>query len=454
MVTKERVTPLSANAATLERELDWFTNVLQTRINLYLARDSRWPSIRAIEPPELSQDESIYSTFVQHYEMAFEERLVVLLALAPHIRPQLLDGFFLSNEDLQRGRTEFGGIQGRMHGGFLPTGETALFLVAGSDLERRLLGQHLFDRDHFFALHNIVKLETAPLGEPVLSGQLVLSREIVDFLTRGELRKPDYSQEFPAKLVTSEMEWDELVLASSTVEQLRELHAWIRHSDTLMSSWALGRRLLPGYKSLFYGPPGTGKTITATLLGKRVGRDVYRIALSTVVSKYIGETEKNLERIFDRAENMDCILFFDEADALFGKRTSVSDAHDRYANQEVSYLLQRIEEFGGIVILASNFRSNLDDAFMRRFQAVVHFPMPNAGERKRLWAGAFSAESQLENPGLLDEISEKYELSGGAILNAVRYASLMAIEAESNVIKRGDLLKGIRRELQKEGKTL
>ena len=221
-----------------------------------------------------------------------------------------------------------------------------------------------------------------------------------------------------------------------------------------MSSWALGRRLLPGYKSLFYGPPGTGKTITATLLGKRVGRDVYRIALSTVVSKYIGETEKNLERIFDRAENMDCILFFDEADALFGKRTSVSDAHDRYANQEVSYLLQRIEEFGGIVILASNFRSNLDDAFMRRFQAVVHFPMPNAGERKRLWAGAFSGESQLESPGLLDEISEKYELSGGAILNGVRYASLMAIEAESKVIKRGDLLKGIRRELQKEGKTL
>ena len=454
MVTKERLTPLSANAATLERELDWFSNVLQTRINLYLARDSHWPSIRAIEPPDLSQDESIYSTFVQHYEMAFEERLVVLLALAPHIRPQLLDGFFLSNEDLQRGRTEFGGIQGRMHGGFLPTGETALFLVAGNDLERRLSGQHLFDRDHFFALHNIVKLETAPLGEPVLSGQLVLSREIVDFLTRGELRKPDYSQEFPAKLVTSEMEWDELVLASSTVEQLRELHAWIRHSDTLMSSWALGRRLLPGYKSLFYGPPGTGKTITATLLGKRVGRDVYRIALSTVVSKYIGETEKNLERIFDRAENMDCILFFDEADALFGKRTSVSDAHDRYANQEVSYLLQRIEEFGGIVILASNFRSNLDDAFMRRFQDVVHFPMPNAGERKRLWAGAFSGESQLESPGLLDEISEKYELSGGAILNAVRYASLMAIEAESKVIKRSDLLKGIRRELQKEGKTL
>ena len=183
MVTEERLTPLSANAATLERELDWFSNVLQTRINLYLACDSRWPSIRAIEPPDLSLDDSIYSTFVQHYEMAFEERLVVLLALAPHIRPQLLDGFFVSNEDLQRGRTEFGGIQGRMHGGFLPTGETALFLVAGNDLERRLFGQHLFDRDHFFALHNIVKLETAPLGEPVLSGQLVLSREIVDFLT-------------------------------------------------------------------------------------------------------------------------------------------------------------------------------------------------------------------------------------------------------------------------------
>ena len=454
MVTEISPTPLTSNASTLDRDLDWLSQVIDARIDLHLGRETRWNSVREIAPPILDADESIYATFLNHYEMGFEERLTLLLALAPHIRPQALDTFYRSHPEHQRGHTEFGGIQGRMHGGFLPTGETALFVLAGRDLSTRFLCQRLFDRDHFFALHNILRLETAPIGEPVLSGQLVLAREIVDFLTTGELRKPDYSQEFPARLINSEMEWEELVLSSTTLDQIKELRAWIRHGPTLMGDWGLARRLVPGYKCLFYGPPGTGKTITATLLGKRVGRDVYRIALSTVVSKYIGETEKNLERIFERAENMDCILFFDEADALFGKRTSVSDAHDRYANQEVSYLLQRIEDFSGIVILASNFRSNLDEAFMRRFQAVVHFPMPSAAERKRLWAGALPTSADLEGPDLLDEISSKYELSGGAILNVVRYASLMAIEENSKVIRRGELLKGIRRELQKEGKTL
>ena len=153
-----------------------------------------------------------------------------------------------------------------------------------------------------------------------------------------------------------------------------------------MNDWGLGRRLRHGHRSLFYGPPGTGRTMTTCLLGQRLGRDVFRIALSAVVSKYIGETEKNLEGLFGRAENMNCILFFDEADAPFGKRTNVSDAHDRYANQEVAYLLQRVEDYDGLVILASNYSSNIDEAFMRRFQAVVHFPMPTQTERKRLWS--------------------------------------------------------------------
>jgi SpoVK/Ycf46/Vps4 family AAA+-type ATPase len=185
-----------------------------------------------------------------------------------------------------------------------------------------------------------------------------------------------------------------------------------------------------------------------------MARDVYRIALSGVVSKYVGETEKNLERIFARAENMNCVLFFDEADALFGKRTNVSDAHDRYANQEVSYLLQRIEDYSGVVVLASNFIGNMDESFMRRFQAIVHFPMPNEAERLRLWTDSFSKQSTLEPGFRLKDLAARYELSGGAIMNVVRYASLMALEAGSNVISERDVLNGIRREMQKEGKSL
>ncbi len=442
------------NAVTLEKELAWLGSVIETRLALAWERETPHESIFEVEPPAFDPKASIYAHFVHHYEMAFAERLCLALALAPHVRPHLLDVFFEFNERLERGFTEVGGIHGRMHGGFLPTGETALFLLAGDDLECRFVCQQLFDRDHYFASHNILQLEAALPGEPLSSGQLLMREELIDLLTRGAPRKPDFSRDFPARLLETEMEWDDLVLSGKTLEQLHELEAWIRHESTLMNDWGLGRRLRPGYRCLFHGPPGTGKTLTATLLGQRLGRDVYRVALSVVVSKYIGETEKNLERIFARAENLDCILFFDEADALFGKRTGVSDAHDRYANQEVSYLLQRIEEFPGVVVLASNYSSNIDDAFTRRFQAVVHFPMPSATERHRLWSASFSERSALDDETALEDVAERYELSGGAIMNVVRYASLMALDCGSDTIRHADVIGGIRREMHKNGKTL
>src|SRR4029077_7397773 len=162
----------------------------------------------------------------------------------------------------------------------------------------------------------------------------------------------------------------------STLTELDEIKQWVLHGSTLLHGWNMRHKLQPGFTSLFYGHPGTGKTLSACLLGKHCGCDVYKIDLSLIVSKYIGETEKNLGRIFDVAEHKGWILFFDEADALFGKRTRVSDSHDRFANQEISFLLQRIEEFDGVVILASNIKENIDDAFVRRFHSVVHFPMP------------------------------------------------------------------------------
>lgn len=445
---------LAANAPFLEAELEWVSAVIETRINLHYGQESRWQTVEEVPLPDADGSPSMYANFIRHYEMGLVERLAVALALLPHLRPQLLDVFLQPNDRLNRGFTEFGGTHGKNHSGFLPTGETLLFVAVGNDLQTRLTVQQLFDRDHFFNRHSILKLDPAPPGEPSAAGQLVLADEIVDYLTNGELRKPDFSRDFPARLISTEMTWEELVLPAGSLSQLRELEAWVRHEEALMSDWGLGRRLRPGYKCLFYGPPGTGKTLTASLLGKRVERDVYRISLSSVVSKYIGETEKNLERIFDRAENMNCFLFFDEADALFAKRTNISDAHDRYANQEVSYLLQRLEEYPGVVILATNYRGNIDDAFTRRFQAVVHFPMPGPAERLRIWRGAFSPSCELE-PGLsLQQVAQDFEVSGGAIMNAVRYASLMALEAESTLIRQQDLVEGIRRELQKEGKTL
>lgn len=171
-----------------------------------------------------------------------------------------------------------------------------------------------------------------------------------------------------AKKITTTQSWDDLVLDGEVIKQLEEVMSWIKRGND--------NKLKSGYRCLFYGPFGNGKTLSAGLLGKATGRDVYRIDLSMVISKYIGETEKNISKIFDRAENKNWILFFDEADALFGKRTSIRDAHDKYANQEISYLLQRIEEFNGVVILSTNLKTNIDRAFLRRLRSIIQFPIP------------------------------------------------------------------------------
>jgi len=172
-------------------------------------------------------------------------------------------------------------------------------------------------------------------------------------------------------ILDTERSWQELALDKETLTQVEEIKNRLKQSAFVKRGKSLARKLKPGYRVLFYGPGGTGKTSTAALIGKELNKEVYKIDLSQVVSKYIGETEKNLELVFASAKDKDWILFFDEADALFGKRTEVKDAHDRYANQEVSYLLQRMEEYNGLTILATNMKSNIDPAFTRRFNAIL-----------------------------------------------------------------------------------
>jgi len=380
--------------------------------------------------------------------------VILVLGLIPHVRPQLLDVLLTKNAASERSFTEFGGRDGHSFPGFLPTGETGLFVLGGGDLQKRLLYSRLFEPDRAFSRYGLLTLESPHSGEPYLSGFLTVNQEVVDLLTAGNTRKPLFGADFPAKLVTTEMDWEDLVVDTYTMDQILEIKAWIEHGDELLYDLGLGRRIKPGYRTLFHGPAGTGKTLTATLLGKVTQRDVYKIDLSMVVSKYIGETEKNLEKVFKSAEHKDWILFFDEADALFGRRTKISDAHDRFANQEVSYLLQRVEDYAGVVILASNLKSNIDDAFTRRFQSFIYFPMPRQAERERLWREAFSQKIALEERIDLSEIAARYEVSGGMIMNVVRYAVLMALKRGQRLILYDDLMAGIRREFQKEGKTL
>lgn len=438
----------------LHEEFAWFAQVLDTRMKLFFGKPAGFASIQELTPPHIGGAEGYYARFLQHYECTPEERLVILLCLAPVLAPQLLDVFFTKNSLYDRPFTEFGGQRGTTHAGFLPTAETALFLLADNDLGLRLEAERLFDAGHYFAIHQIVLVSQPAMNEPPASGLLTISTEIISYLCSNSFKKPYFSNDFPAKLITTPLNWEDLVMADQTLEQIEEIRSWVQHSDTLMKDWGFQKKLKPGYKTLFYGPPGTGKTLVACLLGKLCDMDVYRIDLSMIVSKYIGETEKNLAKVFQMAEHKNWILFFDEADALFGKRTGVNDSHDRYANQETSYLLQRIEDFNGLIILATNLKNNIDEAFSRRFQSVIYFPIPQPEERLKLWKRSFSPQTTLEDSIEIEQIARQYELAGGTILNIVRYCSLSALASKETVIRQKTLENGIRKELMKEGKVI
>lgn len=472
------------NAVCLRNEIEWFASVVNQRLELYnqvpsdatAQKEEKGKSlfgkflpmnkqanseiqeeaqqISQVNMPDLTESKAVYADFVKYYKMNAEERLIMVLTILPHIQPHLLDAFFVSNNNLKRGFTEFGGIKGQQHGGFLPTVETALFITAGTDLLKRFRLMETFEPTHFLFAHNILYINHKHGNEPSNSGQLCMTEEFIDLLTNGKHRSPQFSIEFPAKHLKTKMTWNDLILDENTTQQLDEIRIWLQHGKTLLTDWGMESKIKPGYKALFYGPPGTGKTLTATLLGQLFNLDVYRIDLSMVISKYIGETEQNLEKVFKRAENKNWILLFDEADSLFGKRTNISDSHDKYANQEIAYLLQRLEDYPSLAILATNMRHNIDEAFTRRLQSIVSFPMPTYQERLRLWKNGFSKISHFEDAVNLDQIARQYELAGGSIINVVQYASLMALNRNEKRIFMDDILNGIRKEYLKEGKTM
>jgi SpoVK/Ycf46/Vps4 family AAA+-type ATPase len=258
-------------------------------------------------------------------------------------------------------------------------------------------------------------------------------------------------QQLAVQRMTTPLAWEDLVLDARVRGEIEMITRWVRHSETLLEDWGLARRLKPGYRSLFYGPPGTGKTLAVCLLGQVSGLAVYRIDLARVVSGWIGETEKDLAKLFDQAAAQGGILLFDEADALFGKRTESRSANDRAINQQVAYLLQRIEDYPGIVILETNLRSRMDEAFIRRFQSVIHFAMPDAEQRLRLWRGLFDgAGFALAADVDLPRLAADHELAGGSIVNVLRHAALLAVERNPPMGSAEDLHQAILLELRKE----
>ena len=472
----------ASNAHALGADLDWLAQLIALRFRQYFETTTTAqgstpaapappapPALPSLQspptpplpaPPDLSTSPAPYACFLRQHSASRAERVALLLALAPHLRPALLDVFFTRNATFDKPFTEFGGQHGAAQGQFSPTGDTLAFVLAlllsGPDVVQWLVVCALFDRAHWFARSDVLHLLPNPLDSaaaPLLRGVLQLSPDALARITTGQGQRPHLSSHFPASRLHSGLGWGDLVLHPATLAQVQEITTWLQHGHTLLQGWGMAARLRPGCRVLFHGPAGSGKTLTATLLGQTSGRPVYRVDLSLVVSKYIGETEKNLSRLFDAAQHQGWILFFDEADALFGKRSEARDAHDRYANQEVAYLLQRIESFDGITILASNLKDHLDPAFARRFEAVIYFPLPGVDERLKLWQQALPAAVRLAPDVDLVQIAAQHQLSGSAIVNAVRHACLVALADGSHCIGLQTLQQGIRRELAKDGRV-
>jgi hypothetical protein len=446
------VVSLIPERSLLENAYQRFEAAMESRLRALFGTESQEPAPCAPAESKVGADETGYGAFVRDFNPDRDAQLLLMLAFAPSVKPEFFDSLLQRVHPGAGEYPQFGGIRGKQHRGFLPTGDTALFLLAGDDLQARLRWQALLCGEHPLVKSGVVYLEDTENGEPPMSGRLVLDPDYAERFISGKVRAPRMSLRFPAQRLETMMEWDDLVLPPRTLMEIREIENWVRHGDELLDGWSMRKKLRPGCRALFFGPPGTGKTVTATVLGKVTGRQVYKVDLSMVVSKFIGETEKNLATLFDKAEHKDWILFFDEADALFGKRTQVRDAHDRYANQEVSFLLQRIETFNGLTILASNLAGNVDEAFARRFEQLVHFPMPRQNERLLIWKKGLPPAATLE-PGMdLNQIAARHELSGGMIMNVIRFVSMQAISRRERVLRHQDFAEGIRREYSKENR--
>ncbi|MCW2485169.1 AAA family ATPase [Candidatus Symbiopectobacterium sp. NZEC127] len=439
------------NVIVLYREMAWLSLVINQVICSYLKQEGHERHWLDIPPPELAKG-TPYANLIIDWQLSIYDRLALALAMASSVKPDTLDIFFGLNRIIDRPFTEFGGVSDKAFSGFIPTGQTLNFLISANNPDWRVYVHAIFSNKHRLMAEQVTQLLSVDEGVPKWAGIYRLNEEWLHYFMTGERLRPELSASFPAHLLESPLEWKDLVLDANVMAQIEELHAWLNYGHTLMDEWQLVKKVKPGYRAVFFGPPGTGKTLTAALLGKTTGRDVYRVDLSMVVSKYIGETEKNLSRVFEAASYKEWILFFDEGDALFGKRSEVSSSNDRHANQLTGYLLQKIEDFPGTVIIATNLKTNMDEAFTRRFQSMVQFTIPGPKERLQLWQNAFHGVCELAEDVNLSAIADRYEVAGGQIINVLRQCALTAIQRDERVVNQDDIIASIRQEFRKDNK--
>lgn len=444
---------LIRNNAILKREFDWYHELFMRRCEEACGNQNSVAPFGQVAGPDLPL-EGPFAHFCNSRNLSTAERVLLLTALEPHCQPLVLaDRLALIKKTYTETLTAFSYYKDPFSGSQYPTLQTVLYLCAGKNMddwrmtEQQLLHHGTLLKEQILTLRD--PDERARLGYN-FNKLIDLAPEYADYLLQGRKPRPDFGRAFPARWVTTNLSWDHLVLGDVTRAEISDVMDWVSYGgDVIERSHG---RVNPSYPCLFYGPPGTGKSFAAKLIGKEYKKDVFRIDLSMIVSKYIGETEKNLAALFDRADGKDWILFFDEADALFGKRTGISDSKDKWANLEMSYLLQRMEEYKGLCILATNLKHNLDSAMTRRFQSLIYFPWPKPDQRMEIWQKSLPPGFEYPERISFEKLA-KYDMSGAGIANVIKSSCIKAAKRGDYVLSFADLSRFIRMEYAKESRT-
>jgi hypothetical protein len=386
--------------------------------------------------PVLDACDDEYARLIKKHRFNPEERLLLALALCNHYDPRMLNDL-MSTPLLQMKCRALKTVNGLS---VLPTAETFFYLVAGNNSEDYIRLHGYFSTGHPFYRDSILDLGDSVNGASRFDGGLNISITYRDLLLYNQYQPPRFSSEFPAHLLSTKLTWDDLVLMPQTQNLLGEMKNRLIYEATIRN-WETPRGKLddhmrPGMRVLLYGASGQGKTLTTALFGKLLKRDVYRIDLSSIISKYVGETSRNLRTLFDTAERKDWIIFIDEGDALLGMRSDLSSNQSSTAhnnNQDVAYILQRIETFHGIVFVATNLASNIDPAFERRFEGRIQYLALSADKQRQVWENVWPNRLKTDNANITALLTE-YPLSPASIVNVVqRIAILMAHKQEETV---------------------
>ena len=400
--------------------------------------------INAFHPPQLTGTGE-YEKFVREHKLNSAERLLLLLTLAPHVTPDIYEGLLDAKNSYH-----FFEVSGQRQ--LLPSGRTFMKLVSGGELRGMLDAQRYLSTTHFFYRQGVIQLGSVMPGAVAESGALNIGPAYKDLFLFNSHGSPRFSDEFPAQLLETTLQWNDLVLTGHVASGLEEICLGAELKINAGEEPVLARHERPGYRCLFHGHSGTGKTEAVALIAQRLGRKVYRVNLSSVMSKYVGQTIKNLESLFNTSEHRGWILFFDEGDALFGKRAAgdkSEDSNAQHSNRDVAFLLQRIERFTGIIFVATNLSKNIDDAFSRRFEAAINFGGLSPELYERVWLENLPKHFTRDQGIDFRYLQPNYPFTPGSIINVIkRLWKRMSLRGETH-IKQAELLMLMKDELTK-----